>query len=550
MATRGPDTRMEPAGSSAIYDAFISYKHGGDKPVASGLQQVLQTLGKSWWRRRTMRVFRDDTTLIPSPALARSIESALSQSRNLILIASPEAAASPWVEKEVAYWLEHRDVERLFIAVTAGDLTWNDAIGDFDWRPDTPLPPILRGRFKHEPLWVDLRPYRGAKGRIGKDDQEFVSRVAGIAAAILGRAKEDLLSEELRQQRRNFAWASGAAAGLAVLAATSIWLAVEAEQQRQAAVAQELEAHRNNTRAQMQLALVNGERSATREALVAALEGVDAARTGGIDLATLEPALYEISAKIPNGLVAAAQVTWPTAAANYLTRSIQFRGRDAVVCMHREQLGGEGKPTKGSEYCVGFGDGKLKLLPGETLGANLVQTEALYLEINKSKTDLNLSIEDFSGNPARPFRTIPSQPFGDHLDSSSFSGKVCPDLKRAVLSVTRWTPEKSGETKDVIGADNYVVTFDTLKVKRIYDDFGIDSVACSPDGRFIAGAPDRGNLAILDIEQDYIAATAAGDLARAAANAPGVAFSDNLALLPSMTQIRGTATRASLKLLA
>ncbi len=116
--------------------------------MASSLQQVLQTLGKSWWRRRTMRVFRDDTTLIPSPALARSIESALSRSRNLILIASPEAPRLRGSRRRVAYWLEHRDVERLFIAVTAGDLTWNDAIGDFDWRPDTPLPPILRGRFE------------------------------------------------------------------------------------------------------------------------------------------------------------------------------------------------------------------------------------------------------------------------------------------------------------------------------------------------------------------------------------------------------------------
>jgi hypothetical protein len=35
-----------------------------------------------------------------------SIEQALGQPRFLILLATPEAAAWPWVNKAVAYWLE------------------------------------------------------------------------------------------------------------------------------------------------------------------------------------------------------------------------------------------------------------------------------------------------------------------------------------------------------------------------------------------------------------------------------------------------------------
>ena len=88
------------------YDAFISYSHAKDKPIAAALQSVVQRLGKPWYRRRALRVFRDDTSLSATPHLWPSIEQALSQSRFLILLASPEAAASPWVGKEIEYWLE------------------------------------------------------------------------------------------------------------------------------------------------------------------------------------------------------------------------------------------------------------------------------------------------------------------------------------------------------------------------------------------------------------------------------------------------------------
>ena len=90
-----------------VYDAFISYSHAKDKPIAAALQSVIQKLGKPWYRRRGLRVFRDDTSLSATPQLWPSIEQALAQSRYLLL-SSPESAASPWVGKEVEYWLATR----------------------------------------------------------------------------------------------------------------------------------------------------------------------------------------------------------------------------------------------------------------------------------------------------------------------------------------------------------------------------------------------------------------------------------------------------------
>ena len=93
----------------ALYDAFISYSHAKDKPIATALQRAVQTLGKPWYKRRALRVFRDDTIVSATPHLWPTIEQALGQSRFLILLASPEAASSHWVGKEVAYWLARQE---------------------------------------------------------------------------------------------------------------------------------------------------------------------------------------------------------------------------------------------------------------------------------------------------------------------------------------------------------------------------------------------------------------------------------------------------------
>jgi hypothetical protein len=115
------------------YDAFVSYSHTRDKPVAAALQRAVQKLGNPWYRRRTLRVFRDDTSLSATPSLWPSIERALDGSRYFVLLASPEAATSQWVNKEVSHWLDHNSIETLLVGVTDGDLVWDENAGDFQW---------------------------------------------------------------------------------------------------------------------------------------------------------------------------------------------------------------------------------------------------------------------------------------------------------------------------------------------------------------------------------------------------------------------------------
>jgi tetratricopeptide (TPR) repeat protein len=220
----------------ADHDAFISYSHAKDKPIATALQSAVQNLGKPWYRRRALRVFRDDTSLAATPHMWPTIEQALSQSRYFILLASPEAAASKWVSREVGYWLEHNSVDTLLIGLTDGDLAWDEATGDFTASASMPLPPALAGRFAAEPRWIDLRPYRDGADKAGANKSDakltsakFTELAADFAAAIHGTPKEDLLSQEVRQQRRALRLALGAAAlllGLMVAAAMAGGVAI------------------------------------------------------------------------------------------------------------------------------------------------------------------------------------------------------------------------------------------------------------------------------------------------------------------------------------
>src|ERR1700733_5998217 len=158
-------TAATPARSlAAAYDAFISYSHGQDAQIAAALQSAVQKLGKPWYRRRALRLFRDDASLSATPHLWPSIEHALSQSRYLILLASPESAASVWVDKELDWWLTHNHADTVLVALTAGELAWGETAGEFRSPGAVPLPPALRHRLDDEPRWIDLRPYRGAPG--------------------------------------------------------------------------------------------------------------------------------------------------------------------------------------------------------------------------------------------------------------------------------------------------------------------------------------------------------------------------------------------------
>lgn len=217
-------------------DAFISYSHKRDTALAQALQRGLHRLARPWTRRQVVNVFRDTTSLGANTDLGGSIKRELERSRYFIYLASPAAAESRWVREEIAFWLAHRPMDRFLIAVSDGEIAWDAEAGDFDWSGTTALPEILRGKFRKEPLWVDLTAIRENE-QFSLRGPEFRDAVATLAAPLHGRAKDALDSEDLRQRRLATRMLRGAVVTLSVLLVTSLIASVIAWQQRGEALA-------------------------------------------------------------------------------------------------------------------------------------------------------------------------------------------------------------------------------------------------------------------------------------------------------------------------
>ena len=221
------------ARSSREYEAFISYSHAADSNLAAALQRTLNRIARpsfKWWQWWPPRVFRDQTNLAAAADLGGEIRSALLGSGSFVLLASPPAAASQWVNQEVVMWCANKPHDRLFIALTEGSLAWDDARKAFDPARTNALPPALEGVFETEPLWVDLTG-ASADGTATRDPR-FMDGAATLAAAIRGAEKDALIGEDVRQHRRTRQLVGSAIGLLATLTVLATLAAVYAAVQR------------------------------------------------------------------------------------------------------------------------------------------------------------------------------------------------------------------------------------------------------------------------------------------------------------------------------
>jgi len=202
--------------TSTAYDGFISYSHAADDLLAPRLQAGLQRFAKPWWKRRGLRIFRDESSLSANPHLWSSVTEALDQSAWFVLLLSPDAAQSEWVNQEIEYWKNHKDPSRILPVLTDGTFTWtgDDITGNA-------APQALQGVFSEEPRWVDMRFAQGEE-QLDLKSPRFSAAVADIASALRGVPKDELESEEVKQHRRTIrtAWAAGGLVAILAIAAT------------------------------------------------------------------------------------------------------------------------------------------------------------------------------------------------------------------------------------------------------------------------------------------------------------------------------------------
>jgi len=217
------------------YGAFLSYSHADERYARWLLQRLegyrvpkrlIGTAGRHGpVPARLGPVFRDRDELPTAGDLGSTITAALADSAALVVVCSPAAARSRWVNAEADAFRASGRGDRVFCFVVDGDPTGRDP-GEACFPPAL-LAPDVEGGPPREPLAADARAE--GDGR----DRAFLRLVAGL----LGVGYDDLAQREAQRRQRRLV--AIAAASLAVTAvalglAAAAWVARNDAERRQA----------------------------------------------------------------------------------------------------------------------------------------------------------------------------------------------------------------------------------------------------------------------------------------------------------------------------
>ena len=224
------------------YWAFISYSHADERHAgwlhraiehyrlpAAIRERLAPPAGATSFPARLQPVFRDRDELASSPELGREIESALEASRSLIVLCSPSAARSRWVNEEIRYFQSLGRADRIHCLIVDGEPDG----GERDCFPPTLLQGA-DGRARIEPIAADLRP-----GRDGRRDA-----LLKLVAGLLGLGLDALRQRDLAARNRRLLLAMAASVAIALLTAGLAVTAYHARNEALVAQAQALVAQR------------------------------------------------------------------------------------------------------------------------------------------------------------------------------------------------------------------------------------------------------------------------------------------------------------------
>jgi tetratricopeptide (TPR) repeat protein len=226
-----------PSGVSEVplgdYAAFISYSHA-DQATARWLHRRIESFRfpKALFGtaspfgplpRRLLPVFRDRDELPASSDLGRELRDALARSRFQIVLCSPKAAVSNWVNEEILSFKRLHGEGRTLALILSGEPYVGDERECF--------PPALRYRLgldgslsnePAEPIAADVRA--------GKDGRRLA--LLKLLAGLSGTRLDALVRRDAARRQRRLMLVTAASLSIAII---TVSLAVYAEVQRRAA---------------------------------------------------------------------------------------------------------------------------------------------------------------------------------------------------------------------------------------------------------------------------------------------------------------------------
>lgn len=235
MALMSRDGETGGSGAAGLssdmrYQAFLSYSHA-DSDQADWLHKAIERfavprglIGRVTANgpvpRSLSPIFRDRHELAASSDLGQTIRLALKQSRFLVVLCSPAAAASRWVNEEIIAFKKLHGETRVLAGIVAGE-PWTSEIAGREG--EECFPPALREKYdrrgratgkRAEPIAADLREDRDGR-EAGK---------LKLVAGMLGLGLDDLVRrEQQRRQKRLTYIAAASIAGMTVASGLAVF---------------------------------------------------------------------------------------------------------------------------------------------------------------------------------------------------------------------------------------------------------------------------------------------------------------------------------------
>ena len=225
------------------YRAFISYSHS-DERWARWIHSRLETYrvprhlvgqdsAKGPVPRRVGRVFRDRDELSAGGDLSASVREALAASETLIVLCSPAAAASQWVNQEIEVFRELNPDGEILTAILDGEpeAERNGFPASRECYPAAILEPVRDGR-ETEPAGADFR---------SKGDGKRVALVK-LVAGLLDLRLDQIIQRDLQRRQQRVTTVTVISVSLALIMGGLTFVATTArsEAERRKAEAEDL----------------------------------------------------------------------------------------------------------------------------------------------------------------------------------------------------------------------------------------------------------------------------------------------------------------------